>query len=739
MTDEQRADLPALGALVFLDFVAALTLARLFTSSADIAPVLLAVVIGHCVAFACRWRNLSAGATGFIVVGVAVLSALWLVLPQHTFYGLPTSASFEALWNALSDARRDFGVATAPTNPTEGFTLALVMAVVALAALADWAAFRIRTTIEAAVPAFTLFIFAGVLGTARHRATATVAFTGALLVWLVTDNATVVARTKPWFQGTADAGRRAMSRAGVGLGTIGLVGALLGLALPFAQDPPAVAWRNRNQDQARTTISPLVDIRSRLVARSDVVAFTVTTPLRSYWRLTSLDVFDGDIWSSHGSYKDVDSDKNLKDRSGDVFAQTFNIMDPRSIWLPVAYRPASTPTADDISFDDKADAFITAQPTSDGLSYAVRSAVPSFTPDALRRTAPGGRIGDDQTALPTNLDPRVSALALQITQGLRTNYEKAYALQQYLRSAPFRYDLSVTPGHGNDALARFLFVTKRGYCEQFAGSFAVLARLAGLPSRVAVGFTAGERDAATGTWTVRELHAHAWPEVYLGSAGWVAFEPTPGRGIPGAESYTGAVEAQADTRRPTAASTAVPTTVSRDAAAPSANLGATTTSAPPAKAPDSSAGGRPIWRVLAMISAAVALIASLVASIPLTIAARRRRRFASAPTPLAKVIVAWTDTDEALRFAGAPVRRSHTPAERVHSVGDTIGDGGVATLTRLADVVDTAAYSAASVSEQSASQAWRDAAEVRRYALATRPRWKTILFSIDPRRLRRVR
>ena len=125
------------------------------------------------------------------------------------------------------------------------------------------------------------------------------------------------------------------------------------------------------------------------------------------------------------------------------------------------------------------------------------------------------------------------------------------AIQQYLRSSPFRYDLSVPAGHSGDSVARFLFVTKRGYCEQFAGTFAVLARLAGLPTRVAVGFTQGERDDATGVSTVRELNAHAWPEVFLGSAGWVAFEPTPGRGIPGAESYTGAVESQADSRRPT--------------------------------------------------------------------------------------------------------------------------------------------------------------------------------------------
>jgi transglutaminase-like putative cysteine protease len=737
MTDEQRADLPALAALVFLDLVAALCLARLFTSTAAVAPMLVAVFIGHVVAYACRFRNLPGNVTGVAIVVAALIAGVWLVLPQHTFYGLPTADAFDALLHGIGDARRDFGVAIAPTNPTEGFTLACVMAVVVLAGLADWAAFRIRTTIEAAIPAFTLFLFAGVLGTTRHRATSTVAFVGALLVWFVTDNATIIARTRPWFHGTADAGRRAMSRAGVGVGTIGLVGALLGLAIPFSQDPPAVAWRNRTRNHARTTISPLVDIRSRLVARSDVVAFTVNTPLRSYWRLTSLDVFDGDIWSSHGSYKDVKPDKEFKNRDGTLATQNFDIANLKSIWLPVAYRPAGTPSVDGISFDDDADAFITAQPTSDGLHYAVRSAVQTFTPDALKR-ATTSAVADSQIALPANIDPRVAVLATQITQNFRTPYEKAFAIQQYLRSSPFKYDLSVPAGHDNDAVARFLFVTKRGYCEQFAGTYAVLARLAGLPSRVAVGFTAGERDEATGSWTVRELHAHAWPEVFLGSAGWVAFEPTPGRGIPGAESYTGAVESQADTRRPTAASTLVPTTVRQDAKAPSANQsGTTTTLPPPTTVPPGAKEARPLWRVFAVALAVLAVVGGLVASIPLTIAARRRRRFASAPTPTAKVIAAWTDTDEALRFAGAPVRRSHTPTERVESVGETIGDGGVATLTRLADLVDTAAYARDDMTDQDAALAWRDATAVRRYAFATRPRWKVVLFAIDPRRLRR--
>src|SRR5207249_2988050 len=88
------------------------------------------------------------------------------------------------------------------------------------------------------------------------------------------------------------------------------------------------------------------------------------------------------------------------------------------------------------------------------------------------------------------------------------------------------------PGGSVDALDDFLFGSRRGYCEQFAGAYAALARSVGLPTRVAVGFTPGTYDEATGVWRVTTREAHAWPEVYLSGVGWTAFEPTPGRVLP---------------------------------------------------------------------------------------------------------------------------------------------------------------------------------------------------------------
>ena len=70
-----------------------------------------------------------------------------------------------------------------------------------------------------------------------------------------------------------------------------------------------------------------------------------------------------------------------------------------------------------------------------------------------------------------------------------------------------------------------------------------MARSVGMPARVAVGFTPGLTQ-GDGSRVVLGRNAHAWPEVWFDGIGWVPFEPTPGRGAPGSESYTGVPPAQ---------------------------------------------------------------------------------------------------------------------------------------------------------------------------------------------------
>ena len=134
--------------------------------------------------------------------------------------------------------------------------------------------------------------------------------------------------------------------------------------------------------------------------------------------------------------------------------------------------------------------------------------------------------------MPADIPAEVIEQAFAVTAGATTPYDKALALQNWFRNE-FTYDLNVQSGHSDDAILSFLRI-RRGYCEQFAGTFGVMARAIGLPSRVAVGFTKGElkRD---GLYHVYGRNAHAWPEVWFDGVGWVLFEPTPGRGAPGSE------------------------------------------------------------------------------------------------------------------------------------------------------------------------------------------------------------
>jgi hypothetical protein len=117
------------------------------------------------------------------------------------------------------------------------------------------------------------------------------------------------------------------------------------------------------------------------------------------------------------------------------------------------------------------------------------------------------------------------ALAQRLTQGTTTAYDYAMEVKRYLDSGAYTYDEN--PPTSRYPLLSFLFKTKRGYCQQFAGSMALLLRMGGVPARVATGFTTGTFDKATGGYVVTDLDAHAWVEAWFPHYGWVRFDPTP--------------------------------------------------------------------------------------------------------------------------------------------------------------------------------------------------------------------
>jgi len=128
------------------------------------------------------------------------------------------------------------------------------------------------------------------------------------------------------------------------------------------------------------------------------------------------------------------------------------------------------------------------------------------------------------------LDSRIPELARKITASADNDYDRAAALETYLRTH-FGYSLQLSRTVPHDPLANFLFERRQGHCEYFASSMAVMLRILGIPSRVVNGFRTGEFNDLTSQYVVRASNAHSWVEAYFPGHGWVAFDPTPGASI----------------------------------------------------------------------------------------------------------------------------------------------------------------------------------------------------------------
>jgi len=143
-------------------------------------------------------------------------------------------------------------------------------------------------------------------------------------------------------------------------------------------------------------------------------------------------------------------------------------------------------------------------------------------------------------AAPPETTARVRALAASVAAGAPTTYDKVRALETWI-GAHTRYTLDIPPlPRGHDAVDQFLFVDRRGFCEQIGTSLVVMLRELGIPARLVVGYTPGERNPFTGLYEVRARDAHAWAEVYFPGVGWQGFDPTASVPLAGDAAIDGA-------------------------------------------------------------------------------------------------------------------------------------------------------------------------------------------------------
>ncbi len=329
---------------------------------------------------------------------------------------------------------------------------------------------------------------------------------------------------------------------------VAIAATLAGPRLPGAQAAPLIDGNERSGG-VTTVASPLVDIGAQLTNLSDTEMFTMRASSASYWRLAALPVFDGSTFRIPTSPL---TPLEQPVRSGRVIEQELEIIELSGRLVPVAADPIRA-RGEAVRWSAESQSLVrTDRNLTSGDRFALESVRPSPNLNTLS-TASSVSPPDPEIVLPlpANFPTSAIATAQTVTAEARSGYEQALALQFWFRDE-FTYSLEAPGGHGIEAIERFLDV-RQGFCEQFAASFAALARTLGLPSRVAVGFTSGIAEtsarldpADTSTnYLVLGRHAHAWPEIWFDDVGWVPFEPTPGRGAPDAEQFTGVAPAQA--------------------------------------------------------------------------------------------------------------------------------------------------------------------------------------------------
>jgi transglutaminase-like putative cysteine protease len=708
MTAPRRRGVPARPLAEVLLLVVHLTVAlgfgRLFDSWSFAGPLLASVAAASALAVGCRRARLPAPAVAVLAVLGAGLVTCWTVVGHTTAYGVPTGDTVDALRAALSQAREAYPVVVAPTAALPGFLVVAGLALAASVWFADWTAFRLRATVEAVAPATALFVFCSLLGSGRHRIESAVGFAAAVLAFVAVHRADRLHHRHPWEEAVPRVGG-ALARSALVLGLVAAsLGALAGPRLPGADAPSLVAWRNRDEGgTSRLTVSPLVELRKRLVDQSDQLAFTVRSPRPAYWRLTALDRFDGQIWSSSGEFRDATDDLPSDDddptAGGDLLVQQVEVSGLSAIWVPAAFAPVSVRSSStDLRWDPDSSTLIVGsqEADSDGIRYTVVSRVPDLDP-AVLRAAEGPDPADvarRYLELPRNLPRLPGAIALDVTRGEDSRYDQALALQRYFRTH-FRYSLDVPAGHDEDALVAFLR-SGSGYCEQFAGAFAAMARTLGIPARVAVGFTPGARDPDDPQlYRVSGRHAHAWPEVFFPGVGWVPFEPTPSRGNPTAEEVTGVPPAQDEGEGDaTPTTTAVPstTTASAPTSVPDGPTAAPTTAPRPTPVEVGGGGARGDDGGSEGWLAAVA-VAALVAVAGLGLVGRRRRRRA-ATRAADPVVAAWEAAIAPVRArTGTEPSPTETHGEYARRVGAELEPAPAAAVAELAELVAAALWS----------------------------------------------
>lgn len=533
-------------------------------------PLLLIGVVLAGAGAVARWQRLPA--VGIVAVQL-VVGAL-LVLGTTTGSPLPTPGNVDAFVAALQDALETSRAYAAPVQlgvPPVHPLLLIGGALVVL--LVDVIACTLRRAPVAGLvllAAYTLPV--AVTGNAvSWWLFAVVAGLFLTLVFLQhSDHVTSWGRAPDGEKGSFSVRTGAIANTALALGTTAIA---LAVVVPAAVPTMSMSVFEGNGPGTREVEvkDPMVDLRRDLRRGEDVPLLWVTTsgPRPSYLRISVLARFSGSEWtpgdreipesqSATGALPPLDGvglDVRRREFKYDVRVGP----DFSSAWLPTAAQTSRIAAGSDWRYDVNTRDVIAAREdvTTADSTYDFTGVQLTYDADSMNSAVSGaGAVAGIFTEVPSTLNNEIRRLAATVTADAPTRFQKAQLLQQWFREdGGFRYDLGQVPSAGDGGADLLAFLDERvGYCEQFAASMAIMARVIGIPSRVAVGFLEPER-ATNGSWEFSSRDLHAWPELYFPGSGWVRFEPTPQARAEQPPEYTEAeFEAVTETASPSASS-----------------------------------------------------------------------------------------------------------------------------------------------------------------------------------------
>ena len=739
MATQRHAPILA-GITAALSTATAFGLTRVFEHNSWLFAVGASAMLASGVVWACLRFELSTP----VSMGALCTIGFWwsnvVVRPHELWLGLPSFTAIGNWFEAVGQSGTVLRSAIVPVPP-QGPALQLAIVVVfAVACGSTWSAAKPDGALSSLIAQFALFIAIAALGKG--------AYTTSAVVWLLTvfgflllHHTVHSTEGQTGFHTTTPRRSRLVAGGAIGAAVAVFSAALIGPQLPSASSPGLLKYRNFGSNDGPSvirTISPLVSIRDQLNQNDDTELFTVESSRPARWRLMALEAYDGDEWGLH---PDTESHDSLPESLHQPNAQIARVSQRYAMgpyggeWLPAAFEPIEIGAVPGLKVIHESKTLIVNRQDHTGLSYDVTSELVGAAPATLR--AAPAQIDTEQPGvernllIPKNLPPIIEQTALHVTRDKVTQYDKALAIQNYFRDN-FEYDTSINLSDNDDATVRFLTKERRGFCQQFASTFGLMARSLGMPTRIAVGFQPGTFDGKV--YRVGTKDAHAWPEMYFEGVGWIGFEPTPSRfdrETPGDPSGT-KLGQTAGPNQPNAPATTTPR-------APSSTTATSEGSTPTTKL-------RPLDRIetagvqdtkpkgtsLARRSAFVAgfVFASLLLlfagwRIPRRVRLHRRRSRGTART---RITQAWAYANERLALFNIHRRPSTTVVEFALREAPAAGVGAAGgALVELAQLHNEAMYAPFEPAEADAEDAWdcadRIDAAMRELITNKRRRW----------------